>query len=58
MIYLNEHFLPNDLNEAWDGKRKGVTLNPGLYAFKMVATFVDGRTVIRYGEVTLMRENT
>ena len=55
MIYLNEHFLPNDPGEAWDGKRKGVTLNPAVYAYKMVAKFGDGRTEIRYGDVTLFK---
>ena len=45
MIYLNEHFLPNATNEAWDGKRKGVTLNPAVYAYKMVViTTRDGRS--------------
>jgi len=55
MIYLNEHFLPNDPGEAWDGKRKGVTLNPGVYAFRMIAHFSDGRSEVRYGDITLMR---
>ena len=55
MIYLNEHFQPNDPGEAWDGKHKGVTLNPAVYAYKMVARFGDGKTEIRYGDVTLMR---
>jgi len=55
MIYLNEHFLPNDPSEAWDGKRKGVTMNPAVYAYKMIAHFSDGRSEIRYGDVTLMR---
>ncbi len=55
MMYLNEHFLPNDPGEAWDGKHNGVTLNPGVYAFKMLARFADGRTEIRYGDVTLLR---
>ncbi len=55
MIYLNEHFLPNDPSEAWDGKRKGVTVNPAVYAYKMVAKFGEGRTEIRYGDVTLFK---
>ena len=55
MIYLNEHFLPNDPSEAWDGKRKSVTLNPGVYAYKMIAHFSDGRSEVRYGDITLMR---
>ncbi len=55
MVYLNEHFLPNDPGEAWDGKQNGVTLNPGVYAFKMLVRFADGTTEIRYGDVTVMR---
>jgi gliding motility-associated-like protein len=55
VIYLNEHFQPNDPSEAWDGKRKGVTMNPGVFAYKMIARFADGRVEIRYGDVTLMR---
>jgi gliding motility-associated-like protein len=55
MIYLNEHFLPNDPSEGWDGKRKGVALNHGVYAYKMMAKFADGRSEIRYGDVTLLR---
>jgi gliding motility-associated-like protein len=55
MVYLNEHFLPNDPGEAWDGKHNGVTLNPGVYAFKMLVRFADGTTQIRYGDVTVMR---
>ncbi len=55
MIFFNEHFLPNDPTEAWDGKRNGMTLNPGVYAYKMLAKFADERSEIRYGDVTLMR---
>jgi gliding motility-associated-like protein len=55
VIYLNEQFKPNDPSEAWDGKRKGGTMNPGVFAYKMIAKFEDGRLEIRYGDVTLMR---
>ena len=54
-LWVNEQFQPNDPSEAWDGKRKGVTMNPAVYAYKMVARFADGRVEIRYGDVTLMR---
>ena len=55
MMYLNEHFLPNDPGEAWDGTRNGVTLNPGVYAYKLIARFTGGSTQVRYGDVTLIR---
>jgi gliding motility-associated-like protein len=55
MIFLNEHFLPNDPGEAWDGKWKGETLNPGVFAYKMIARFSNERSEIRYGDATLMR---
>ncbi len=55
MMYLNEHFLPNDPGEAWDGTRNGVTFNPAVYAYKLIARFTGGSTQVRYGDVTLMR---
>jgi gliding motility-associated-like protein len=55
MVYLNEKFQPNDASAAWDGKRKEVTMNPGVYAYKMIIAFADGRTEIRHGDVTLIR---
>ncbi len=55
MVYLNEHFQPNDPSGAWDGKRKGLMLNPAVYAYKMMAKFGDGRTEVRFGDITLMR---
>ncbi len=55
MVYLNENFQPNDPSVAWDGKRKGLTLNPGVFAYKMIAKFADGRSEIIYGDVTLLR---
>ena len=54
-VFLNEHFLPNDLSEAWDGKMKGKTLNAGVFAFRMIARFRDQRMEVRYGDVTLVR---
>ena len=32
-----------------------MTLNPGVYAYKMMARFADGRSEIRFGDVTLLR---
>ena len=55
VIFLNERFLPNDPSEAWDGKKKGVTMNPGVFAYKLIVRFSDGRMEMRYGDVTLMR---
>jgi len=43
------------MGQIWDRERKGVTLNPAVYAYKMVARFVVGRMEIRYWDMTLLR---
>ncbi|HEY3387368.1 MAG TPA: gliding motility-associated C-terminal domain-containing protein [Saprospiraceae bacterium] len=55
MIFFIERFSPNDASAAWDGKRNGVPMQPGVYAYKMVVAFTNGTTEIRHGDVTLIR---
>ncbi|MEO5906773.1 MAG: gliding motility-associated C-terminal domain-containing protein [Saprospiraceae bacterium] len=55
MVYSAKDFLPNDDDHAWDGKLKGRFLNPGVFAYRMVAELKNGRSEIRYGDVTLIR---
>ncbi len=54
-VFEANHFLPNDLNSAWDGTSKGKPLNSGVFAFKLVAVFKDGSQQIRVGDITLVR---
>jgi gliding motility-associated-like protein len=55
MVFVAMNFPPNDPSFSWDGKRDGVAMNPGVFAFRMIARFKDGRIVFRNGDVTLIR---
>ncbi|HUR30366.1 MAG TPA: gliding motility-associated C-terminal domain-containing protein, partial [Saprospiraceae bacterium] len=55
MVFAVNDFLSDDLNSAWDGKVKGKQVNPGVFVYKIIVNFKDGRSEIRYGDVTLVR---
>jgi len=55
LVFAAKNFLPGDPTNSWDGKRDGVTLNPAVFAYKMMARFKDGRREVRNGDITLVR---
>ena len=55
LVFTAKNFLPDDPTYAWDGKMRGTEMNPGVYAYKMMARFKDGRFEFRNGDVTLIR---
>ncbi len=55
MVFEGREFFANDAGVAWDGKLKGRFLNPGVFAYRLVAVFKDGSSTFRYGDVTLIR---
>ena len=55
MVFSAEHILPDDPAVSWDGKMKGEVMNPGVFTYRIVVGFDDGRSEVRYGDVTLMR---
>ncbi|HUR31677.1 MAG TPA: gliding motility-associated C-terminal domain-containing protein, partial [Saprospiraceae bacterium] len=55
MVFSANDFLPDDLNNSWDGKVKGKYVNPGVFAYKVIVEFRDGRSEIRYGDVSVVR---
>jgi len=55
LVFAAKNFLPDDPTNSWDGKREGVTLNPAVFAYKMMARFEDGRREVRNGDITLVR---
>jgi len=48
-------FETNDMERGWDGTYKGKPQEMEAYAWVLHATFVDGTTVSRTGNVTLLR---
>ena len=54
-LFEQNDFLPNDENQGWDGKMRGVALPPDVYVFFMKIEFVDGKVVLYQGDVTIMK---
>ena len=55
IVFSAERFQTNDISNSWDGRFKGRELNPGVFAYRMIVEFEDGRSEIRYGDITLVR---
>ena len=55
LVFAAKNFLPDDPTYAWDGKMRGTEMNPGVYAYRMMARFKDGRHGIRNADITLVR---
>jgi gliding motility-associated-like protein len=55
LVFKAEDFLPNDLNEGWDGLFKGKEATGGIYAYLAVVEYLDGEQFSFPGEVLIMR---
>lgn len=55
LLFEQNDFLPNDENQGWDGKMRGVALPPEVYVFFMKIEFVDGKVEVYHGDVTIMK---
>jgi gliding motility-associated-like protein len=55
LVFEDEDFLPNDPNRGWDGTFRGGEMPPGVYVYVAEIEFVDGRTELFKGDVTLVR---
>lgn len=45
----------NDELSGWDGSVRGVAMPPDVYVYVVVVAFLDGKTLLYKGEVTLIR---
>ena len=48
-------FSTSDTNKGWDGYYKGRLCAPDVYVYKIDFKFIDGREVMKFGDVTLIR---
>jgi gliding motility-associated-like protein len=48
-------FESNSLSQGWDGKFKGKPQEMDAYAYILTATFIDGTTALKKGNITLVR---
>ncbi|MGB1216836.1 MAG: gliding motility-associated C-terminal domain-containing protein, partial [Saprospiraceae bacterium] len=55
LVYENSNFPPNaPLNHGWDGRFKGKRMNPGVFVYVTEVLFIDGRTKVYKGDITLV----
>ncbi|MAC95254.1 MAG: hypothetical protein CMC96_07115 [Flavobacteriales bacterium] len=48
-------FVSKDINIGWDGYYKGELCKQDVYVWKIKAEFVDGETVVKVGDLMLLR---
>lgn len=48
-------FTSSDINKGWDGKVKGILQNPDTFLWKIQATDLQGKLVLKKGYVQLLR---
>jgi gliding motility-associated-like protein len=48
-------FSSSDVNKGWDGKYNGVKEEMGTYVYQIRATFFDGTSAEKKGNVVLLR---
>ena len=53
--YGQKVFQTNDQTEGWDGTFKGAPENPGVFAWYLDYTLIDGTTSFMKGNVTLLK---
>ena len=55
MVYEGRTFPPNNPNYGWDGKFRGLNLNPGVFAYYIVVRFIDDKSFPYEGDISLLR---
>jgi gliding motility-associated-like protein len=54
-VYQYFNFQPNDPAYGWDGTHRGEALEPAVFAWFAEIEFLDGKTEVFEGDVTLVR---
>lgn len=55
LVFQNEDFAPNDPNLGWNGRMREERMNNAVFVYTARVLFVDGRTEVIRGDVTLVR---
>lgn len=55
VIYYKENFPPSDSQQGWDGSYLGKVVGVGVYTYKVLVEFNNGKTNEYLGAVTLLR---
>ena len=55
LMYQTAHVFPDNFAIGWDGKFNGGEAPVGVYIYQATVTYIDGRTELIKGDVTLVR---
>jgi gliding motility-associated-like protein len=55
MVYFWDSPIPVDEWPGWDGITRGDKVNPGVFVYYMEILLASGETVIKKGDVTVVR---
>lgn len=55
MVYESNSIQINQESTGWDGRANGEPLNPGEFVYRVELEFVDGKTDVLVGTVSLLR---
>lgn len=55
LVYENEDIQPDEPTMWWDGRSRGKFVNPEVYVWTLVITYVDGSVEHREGDVLVLR---
>lgn len=55
LVYEIDEIIPNDPYTGWDGSFRDESLNPDVFVYHFTVKYVDGRTELIRGDVTLLR---
>ncbi len=54
-VYSNSEQTLNDPLEGWNGRFRGKVMDPGVYIYMVEALFIDGKTEMFGGDLTLLK---
>ncbi len=55
VIHEGFNIQPNNSSFGWDGSFKGEIMNPGVFIYMVEIEFIDGRTQLYKGDITLLK---
>ncbi|HUR31345.1 MAG TPA: gliding motility-associated C-terminal domain-containing protein, partial [Saprospiraceae bacterium] len=55
VMFAVEDLSPDDPSHYWDGQSNGKPCAPGVYVYQLVAVLANRETIVRVGNVTLVR---
>ncbi len=54
-LFSRLNFQPNDPAQGWNGKAGGEDVLPGVYVWRAQVHFVDGKSEVFFGDLTVLR---